>query len=155
LTLSPWGGPDPNLAQCGISLVGEGATGDTSTAGRPWAPDWRFYYPSDLRFGLEVGVGTSWGAPPAQKLWYVGGPGSEIRSSWTMGSTRPESACRSSTASFARIPRRGLSDPGACASTSASTRFFSSAHRAAYDTFAGVLRHRTISVRVAVRAARL
>lgn len=67
--------PDPNLAQVGISLVGEGATGDYEYGRSSLGARLAVLLPSDLRFGLEVGVGTSWGAPPAQKLWYVGGPG--------------------------------------------------------------------------------
>lgn len=75
LTMSPWWGSDPNLAQGGISFVVEGATGDYEYGRSSLEARLAVPLPSDLRFGLEAGVGTSWGAPPAQKLWYVGGPG--------------------------------------------------------------------------------
>jgi hypothetical protein len=28
----------------------------------------------DLRFGFEAAAGTSWGGPPPQRLWFLGGP---------------------------------------------------------------------------------
>ncbi|NCG32227.1 MAG: hypothetical protein GWP44_05035 [Proteobacteria bacterium] len=75
MTLIPWWMPDPNLTQGGISLVGECATGDCPYGRSSLGSRLAVQLPSDLRFGLEVGVGTSWGAAPAQKLWYVGEPG--------------------------------------------------------------------------------
>jgi hypothetical protein len=72
--LTPWWGTDPNLAQGGLDLTLQGATGDFEYAravlvGRAIVP-----LPTRLRLGVEVGGGTSWGQPSTQRLWYVGGP---------------------------------------------------------------------------------
>lgn len=72
--VSPWWGTDPKLAQGGVDLTVQGGVGDfeyvrTSLVGRVIFP-----LSADFRVGLESAVGTSWGSPSAQRLWYVGGP---------------------------------------------------------------------------------
>jgi len=73
IKLSPWWGSDPFLTQGGINLTVQGGIGDTEYArasllGRLVVP-----LPADLRLGLAVGGGTSWGSPTVQRLWQVGG----------------------------------------------------------------------------------
>jgi hypothetical protein len=81
LRLSPWWGGDPFRTQVGLELYGQGArwreTGSSETAdyGRASAtlrmavplsyPTWRV--------GVEAGGGTSWGEPPLQRSWFMGG----------------------------------------------------------------------------------
>lgn len=74
VAVSPWWGTDPRLVQGGFDVRLRGGTGQTdyargSVLGRTVVP-----LPSDLRFAIELGGGTSWGAPAVQRLWYVGGP---------------------------------------------------------------------------------
>ncbi len=74
LELTPWWGTDPNLVQGGLELYAQGATGDFEYArgalvGRLITP-----LPARFRVALEAGAGSIWGAPSAQRLWYVGGP---------------------------------------------------------------------------------
>ena len=81
LRLSPWWGGDPFRAQFGMDLYGQGArwrtTGQSvgTNYGRASVilraaiplvrPNWRL--------GLEVGGGTTWGAAPLQRSWFLGG----------------------------------------------------------------------------------
>jgi hypothetical protein len=74
LEVTPYWGSDPNLVQGGLDLTLQGAAGDfeyarTALVGRLVVP-----LPARLRVGLEAGAGTSWGSPPTQRLWTVGGP---------------------------------------------------------------------------------
>ena len=74
--VSPWWGTDPRTVQGGVDLTLRAASGDfdyarASLAGRLTVP-----LPGDLGIGLEAGGGTSWGTPPAQRLWLLGGAGS-------------------------------------------------------------------------------
>jgi len=74
LAFSPWWGTDPRSPQWGFQLRLRGAGGDwsyarTSLVGRAALP-----LPKDLRLGLAAGGGTSWGDPPPQRLWLMGGP---------------------------------------------------------------------------------
>lgn len=73
VTVSPWWGSDPRSPQAGLDLTVRGAGGTWSYArasltGRAALPLF-----SDLRAGFMAGGGTSWGDPPAQRLWAVGG----------------------------------------------------------------------------------
>ena len=76
IELTPWWGSDPNLVQGGFELTGEAATGDFEYARTALTARLAVPLPSDLRIGLEVGAGTSWGDPTVQRLWYLGGPSS-------------------------------------------------------------------------------
>ncbi len=74
VSLRPWWGTDPRLAQGGFDLTLRGAEGDwrylqASLEARTALPLGR-----RLRLGLEAGGGTSWGDPPPQRLFLVGGP---------------------------------------------------------------------------------
>lgn len=73
LRLRPWWGTDPRLAQGGLELAVDGAGGDweylrASLEGRVAVP-----LPADLRVALEAGAGTSWGDPPLQRRFLLGG----------------------------------------------------------------------------------
>lgn len=73
VTLAPWWGTDPQLAQGGLELTVQAAGGAweyvrTSLMARTALP-----LPGDLRMALEAGGGTSWGSPPMQRLWFLGG----------------------------------------------------------------------------------
>jgi hypothetical protein len=73
IDLMPRWGTDPSLARGGLDFTLQGGFGEADFArasllGRVVLP-----LPADLRVGLEAGAGTSWGAPPPQRLWYVGG----------------------------------------------------------------------------------
>lgn len=74
LEISPWWGSDPRLAQGGLSMTLRGATGMTRFARGSLVGTLVLPLPSDLRVGLEAGVGTITGSPSIQRLWYVGGP---------------------------------------------------------------------------------
>lgn len=72
-TLAPWWGTDPRSPQAGLELELRGAGGDWSYAraslvGRTALPLTERY-----RIGLAAGAGTSWGDPPPQRLWLMGG----------------------------------------------------------------------------------
>lgn len=76
IVLAPWWGSDPRAVQGGLETTLRAAGGDheftrASVAGRLVVP-----LPRDFRFGMEAGAGNTWGEPPAQRLWYVGGPAS-------------------------------------------------------------------------------
>ena len=76
LSLSPWWGTDPRRAQGGVEANVRAAAGDweyvrSSLSGRLSMP-----LIADFRVGLDVGGGTSWGEPPAQRRWLLGGAGS-------------------------------------------------------------------------------
>jgi len=72
--LNPWWGTDPRLVQGGLDVMAQAGTGDSEYARASLVGRLVFPLPSDLRFAVEAGGGSSWGAPPTQRLWYVGGP---------------------------------------------------------------------------------
>ena len=72
--LTPWWGTDPNLVQAGLDLSLQAATGDLEYARGSLVGRLAIPLPEDLRVALEAGAGTSAGGPPAQRLWYLGGP---------------------------------------------------------------------------------
>ena len=72
--VSPWWGTDPHLAQGGFDLTLQGGTGLTDYARSSLLARVVFPLPADLRFAIEAGGGTSWGALSPQRLWHVGGP---------------------------------------------------------------------------------
>ncbi|MEQ1857273.1 MAG: hypothetical protein ABL963_12500 [Longimicrobiales bacterium] len=74
LELSPYWGSDPNLAQGGLDLLLQGGLGDFEYARSALGAHVVLPLPAQLRFALELGAGTVWGSPSAQRLWYVGGP---------------------------------------------------------------------------------
>ena len=81
LRLSPWWGGDPYQAQFGVDLYGHGARwrttggsfgtnyGRASVVLRAAIPLTR----PTWRLGLEAGLGTTWGAAPLQRQWFLGG----------------------------------------------------------------------------------
>jgi hypothetical protein len=74
LDVTPWWGTDPRLVQGGFDLMVQGGTGLSDYARSALVGRLVFPLPADLRFALEAGGGTSWGAPSAQRRWYIGGP---------------------------------------------------------------------------------
>jgi hypothetical protein len=82
LTLLPWWGTDPQGAQVGLELYGQGgawrdpdstSTGDYVRA----SAILRVAVPladATWRVALEAGGGTTWGEAPMQRSWFVGGP---------------------------------------------------------------------------------
>jgi hypothetical protein len=73
LLVSPWWGTDPLAPQGGVELFAHGATGDrrygrVSLTLRGAAPLFE-----RLGVGAELGAGESWGAPPIQRSWFLGG----------------------------------------------------------------------------------
>jgi len=81
LRLAPWWGTDPLLPQVGLELYGHGAAwrvpGDTETRDFARASGiLRVAIPladARWRLGFEAGGGTSWGDPPVQRNWFLGG----------------------------------------------------------------------------------
>jgi len=73
LVLSPWWGTDPRLVQGGMRLMGRGGEGDWRYAQASLENRLVVPLPSDLRLGLEAGGGTSWGDPPPQRAFLLGG----------------------------------------------------------------------------------
>lgn len=74
VSLRPWWGTDPRLAQGGLDLTLQAGDGDwryaqASLEGRAALP-----LADRLRLGLEAGGGTSWGDPPPQRYFLLGGP---------------------------------------------------------------------------------
>ena len=74
IEVSPSWGTDPNLAQGRVVLTLESATGDYEYARAAALARVEVPVSADMRLGLEAGGGTSWGEPPAQRMWYLGGP---------------------------------------------------------------------------------
>lgn len=74
IELTPWWGSDPQLAQGGLELTMQGGVGETEYARASLLTRAVVPLPLNLRFGLEVGGGSTWGSPSVQRLWYVGGP---------------------------------------------------------------------------------
>lgn len=72
--LEPWWGTDPRAPQGGLSVLMQGAGGDFEYARASLVGRLALPLPRDFRVGLEAGGGTSWGDPPAQRHWLVGGP---------------------------------------------------------------------------------
>jgi hypothetical protein len=73
IRLAPLWGTDPDLAQAGLELVGQGGFGETEYGRAAAGGSIRLPLARDLFFSLEVGGGTSWGTPPTERLWYLGG----------------------------------------------------------------------------------
>jgi len=76
LSLSPWWGTDPRMAQGGLDASVRAATGDFEYARASLTGRLAIPLPADFRVGLEAGGGTSWGTLPMQRLWLLGGAGS-------------------------------------------------------------------------------
>jgi hypothetical protein len=72
--LTPYWGSDPNLAQGGLDLTLQGATGDRDYARAALSGRLVLPLPARFRIGLEAGGGTAWGTVAPQRLWTVGGP---------------------------------------------------------------------------------
>jgi hypothetical protein len=81
LRLSPWWGTDPLLPQVGLELYGHGAFWR-----EPGSAEERDYVRASAvlrvavpmaegrwRVGMEAGGGTTWGASPLQRNWFLGG----------------------------------------------------------------------------------
>lgn len=73
VTLAPWWGSDPRAAQGGLEIATRMAHGTwsyrtASLVGRLALP-----FPADFRLVLETAGGSSWGAPPEQRRFGVGG----------------------------------------------------------------------------------
>jgi hypothetical protein len=73
VTLSPYWGGDPRAVQGGVELSARASGADFEYASASLEARVAIPLPSDLRMGLEAGAGTSWGAPPPQRLWLMGG----------------------------------------------------------------------------------
>ena len=73
--LAPKWGSDPDLMQGGFDVLLQAAkTGAAEYARAGLLGHIAFPLPARLRFAVEAGAGTSWGALSVQRLWYVGGP---------------------------------------------------------------------------------
>jgi len=72
-TLSPWWGTDPRSLQAGLELELRGAGGDWSYARASLVGRTALPLTERSRVGLAAGAGTSWGDPPPQRLWLMGG----------------------------------------------------------------------------------
>ncbi|MEZ4416894.1 MAG: hypothetical protein R3E10_14180 [Gemmatimonadota bacterium] len=80
LRMSPWWGGDPMGAQVGLDLYGQGARwrtirADTTSDYARASAVLRIAVPlvgGAWRVGMEAGAGTSWGAPPPQRAWFLG-----------------------------------------------------------------------------------
>jgi len=72
--LSPAWGADPSLWQGGLDVGLQAATGEVDYARASVFGRLSLPLPARFSVGIAAGGGTSWGAPPAQRLWYVGGP---------------------------------------------------------------------------------
>jgi hypothetical protein len=73
--ITPWWGTDPLSFQSGAELYAQGATGTfryarASLTLRAAAP----LFGGRVRVGAEAGAGESWGEPPTQRAWFLGGP---------------------------------------------------------------------------------
>lgn len=71
--VAPWWGSDPRDVQGGVELTARAAGGDFGYARASLETRLAVPLPADLRLGVEAGAGTSWGDPPAQRLWLMGG----------------------------------------------------------------------------------
>ncbi|HKJ01032.1 MAG TPA: hypothetical protein VJ997_01220 [Longimicrobiales bacterium] len=76
VTVAPWWGTDPRAAQGGLELTVQGAGGDFDYARASLVARTALPLPSDFRLAVEAGAGTSWGSPPPQRMWLVGGASS-------------------------------------------------------------------------------
>ncbi len=72
-TLAPWWGTDPRSPQAGLELEVRGAGGDWSYARASLVARTALPLTERYRVGLAAGAGTSWGDPPPQRLWVMGG----------------------------------------------------------------------------------
>ncbi len=75
VTLSPYWGGDPRSAQGGVELSARASGGDFEYASASLESRLAIPLPADLRVALEGGAGMSWGSPPPQRLWLMGGAG--------------------------------------------------------------------------------
>ncbi len=82
LTLSPWWGSDPDGAQLGLEIYGQGgawrhpdstATEDYVRASAVLRLALPLFGPS-YRVAVEAGAGETWGSAPLQRSWFMGGP---------------------------------------------------------------------------------
>jgi hypothetical protein len=71
--ITPWWGSDPRSTQGGVGLTLQGSGGTWEYARIVLEGRVVFPLPSDFRFTVEVAGGTSWGDPPPQRLWLMGG----------------------------------------------------------------------------------
>ncbi len=71
--LAPWWGTDPRMVQAGLSLELQGATGDFEYARSSLTGQLLVPLGGDYRAGFEAAGGTSWGALPIQRHWFLGG----------------------------------------------------------------------------------
>ena len=74
--LAPWWGTDPRAAQGGVDFTLQGAGGDFEYARASLVARTALPLPADFKLALEVGGGTSWGSPPPQRMWLLGGSAS-------------------------------------------------------------------------------
>jgi hypothetical protein len=72
-SLAPWWGSDPRSPQAGLEIEVRGAGGDWSYARASLEAMTALPLSARTRIGLAAGVGTSWGDPPPQRLWLMGG----------------------------------------------------------------------------------
>lgn len=73
LLVSPWWGTDPLAPQGGIELFAQGAGGDREYARGSVTLRGSTPLFGDLRLGAEAAAGESWGDPPLQRSWFLGG----------------------------------------------------------------------------------
>lgn len=73
--VAPWWGTDPRGAQGGVTLRGRLGAGDWDYRTLEGRGALALPLPGSLRLGVEGAAGTSWGAPPAQRRFLVGGAG--------------------------------------------------------------------------------
>jgi hypothetical protein len=71
--LTPWWGSDPRSVQGGVVVILQGAGGTWEYARTRLEGHVVFPLASDVRFTFEVAGGASWGDPPPQRHWLMGG----------------------------------------------------------------------------------
>lgn len=75
-TWAPWWGTDLRRAQGGLDVTIQGAAGDFEYARVSLFARTVLPLPARLSLAMEAGGGTSWGSPPLQRMWFVGGANS-------------------------------------------------------------------------------
>ncbi|HSG08447.1 MAG TPA: hypothetical protein VLA36_08815 [Longimicrobiales bacterium] len=75
-TWSPSWGTDPRRARGGLEVAIQGAGGDFEYARASLIARTVLPLPARLSLALEAAGGTSWGSPPLQRMWFVGGANS-------------------------------------------------------------------------------
>ncbi len=73
LEWTPWWGSDPLLAQGGLDASIQGGFGDQEYARASLVLRGVVPLPLQMRLGVAVGGGSSWGDPSVQRLWHLGG----------------------------------------------------------------------------------